>query len=263
MPTQAEDAYPPAATPTTSVTTPPRHTTSWTRFADGVVTCETGPDSEQCYDTFLDLAFEYPSFLGKVSGAGLSKGDWSGVAYGYEMNGSWVDGIGGRSRDYSAGPDSVWTDLRGFCDQTVDDYCSPQESSQCEVVGPGVVAKVIFPASGDFCETYHYFGVSPEMIVAVDLPRHPVINGFGFAAALLPPEVEVMSAPTEDQCSEAAQAEFDRAMQDLREALPAGTAAPEIQARYDAMVQLAESIEGYYVEDFADLHVAPSEASGD
>jgi hypothetical protein len=95
----------------------------------------------------------------------------------------------------------------------------------------------------------------PHAILALDLPQHPLLGGFAFSFSLLSAGAQaafrdqwhgsdkICTPETEAEI----RAELGAAMDQLRRDLEAGTAAPGIQARYDAMIRLAESLESPYL----------------
>lgn len=230
--------------------------------ADGLITCLPEGEFMRCHDSFLDLDYEYPAFLGQITGGSLRPGGYAGQGYGYELDdATGYSDMGGRSRDYSEGRGPMFTDQGGFCNSPVESRCHFLRADLCETVKPGVVLMGIFPKARSFCVTHYNFGVSPALIVVADLPMHPTIHGMAFASFLLPPDAEANYKPTDQNCSTEAQATYDRQMEEMRQAVQAGTAEPGIQARYDAMMRLAESISGSYLEACVSLQATPSAGS--
>ncbi len=94
---------------------------------------------------------------------------------------------------------------------------------------------------------------TPRMLIRLNLPEHPLVHGFGFAAHLLPHDMDTAARAAwegdaiEERCTVAGRAAFDAARAELRLALESGTADPLIQARYDGLKDLAYSIQGLYV----------------
>lgn len=195
-----------------------------------------------CKDQLLDTYFVYPEFLGRIITATMRTGGYDGLAYDYDfVDGETGVAAGGRSDNFSEGRGPMYTDQSGFQGRAPAELCADWQATTCEEVAPGVIFMVLYPKAAWFCSDGMAPTTSPRALIAVDLAHHPLIHGFGFTAALLPPTQETewqarwFDNRTQETCAAPAQAEFDQAVTDLRTALTAGTADPEIQARYDGL----------------------------
>lgn len=196
------------------------------------------------------MSFSYPAFMGALRETILRAGGYTGYGYEYMLDGN--GNIGGRSRDFSEGRGGMYTDQLGFDGLSPTEICARWQAATCVEISPSVVMTVMYPTSAAFCADTMFPAIPPHSIIAVDLPTHPQINGFGFAVSLASPEWEAAFdaewRSDDRMCDPAVKANFDAQMEQLRLDLEAGTADPAIQARYDAMLRLAESIQSPYLE---------------
>ena len=156
---------------------------------------------------------------------------------GFPTNTSFADGepgvfAGGRSRDFSAGRGGMYTDQWGFGGKAEEEVCARSGAALCRPMQPGVVLMVLLPRAEHFCGEAMILTTTPRALVAVDLPRHPELHGFGFTASLLPPggEAEVQAQlgfaeAAGPRCTPEQQAAFDQHMAEIRQGL-ATAAAP-------------------------------------
>ncbi|MBK8046685.1 MAG: hypothetical protein IPK16_05915 [Anaerolineales bacterium] len=250
----------PAGSPTLQVQSPASTTDVVPTPLPAVpVTCKEQSDVVQCHDDFLALDFAYPEFMGRIAGVELKPGGYSGLAYEYMME-RQGGSAGGRSANFSEGRGPMWTDQSGFPDGSVQSLCTIWDADLCLEAAPGVAILGLMPDSTRVCGD-GVPPIPPRVFVVVNLPEHPVIQGFGFAGALLPGEQEAAliasfrAAHTDPTaCSEQGQQAFDAEMAALQQSLLHGTEDTPIQARFDAFMMLAKSIRGPYVSGGA--HVA-------
>ena len=213
-----------------------------------------------CYDELLDMSFFYPSFIGAIHETKLRRGGYAGYSYEYffeQIRRSAA--AGGRSRDFSEGRDIMYTDQQGFGTRTVEEICESWQADICREIRPGILITVSFPKARWFCGVGGTFSVAPYILVMLDLPRHPLIQGFGFSLSLMTYEAEEELGNitgSETFCSPEAQMNFDKQMDQMRLNLETGAAEPEIQMRYDGMVQLAKSIQSSFLGDGPDAQPA-------
>ena len=213
------------------------------------LTCTARGKVTACYDELLNMIFSYPAFMGKILYTQLRQGGYSGYAYEYAFDNSESRG-GGRSKDFSEGRGPMYTDHKGFNGRDPEDICSDWFAAMCEVLGPGALLIVILPQAEWLCSDAMMFQPTPRGILVLDLPQHPLINGFSFTFNLLSVEA---TAVFEDRwyngqaCEPETKVALGEAMNQLATDLRVGTADPEIQQRYDAFFALAESIQSPYI----------------
>lgn len=215
------------------------------------VECTDAGDVFHCHDVLLAMDYTYPVWMGLVQNTILREGGQAGYGYEYSFGDNQAGaGAGGRSRDFAEGRGGMFTDQLGFGGQSAEEYCAQRsELGFCQVIDGSTVMLVMLPQAVQFCSDWMMISPTPRAIVITNLPNHPIINGFGFTALLLPPEMDAewAAAPQAAEfCTPENQAAYDAQVDGLRQGLPAGTADPAIQARYDALIQLAESIESPY-----------------
>ena len=266
-PSAVSAASTPAPTPHSIPTTTPRPTPTPTALArqeaaeiitpSASVRCEVDDAFLHCHDSLLDLSFAYPHFLGDITGTKLRPA-WgaAGIYYEYELeHAHHYTSIGGRSRNFTEGREPSPTDLTGFDGRSTADICA-NRTSLCEAIRPGVVFGIEFPTVPPHCNEFFYPWPSPHVLITLNLPDHPLVNGFGFSQAFfdgLESETkdEFWGDRSEQDCTPEGQAAFAARMADLRAALEAGTAEPAVQMRYAAFRDLAASIQGPLLADGA------------
>lgn len=214
-----------------------------------LVTCRPQEEVIECYDDLLNMTFRYPAFMGRILFTQLRTGGYSGYAYEYAFD-NRESGGGGRSRDFSEGRGPMYTDQNGFTDYATKDICSGWVAAMCEELGPGALRIVILPQAEWLCSDAMMFQRFPRGILVLDLPQHPLINGFSFTFPLL--SDDATSAFENEwykgkECQPETKFALGKAMNQLKVDLQSGTASPEIQQRYDAMLALAASIQSPYV----------------
>ncbi len=214
------------------------------------VECTLQDDVIACYDTLLAMTFSYPAFMGEIQETVLRAGGYAGFSYEYMLNGEGA--MGGRSRDFSEGRGRMFTDQMGFDGRAATEICPDWQAATCVEINPSVVVMVMYPESRAFCTDSMFNASPPHAIVAVDLPGHPLIHGFGFAVSLASPAWSAAYyaewRSDDRMCDPAVKADFDARMEQLRLDLEAGTAEADIQARYDAMLRLAASVQSPFMD---------------
>ena len=228
--------------------------------ASPLVTCTSEDTIITCYDMLLDMSFRYPSFMGQLVSTvlyrGSSAGDSYGHGYGYDYAFDYKFSAGrgyagGRSRDFSAPRGPAYTDAKGFNGRSTEDICSWWTAAMCKVFSPGVVLLVILPQADWLCKDAMMFQPIPLGMLVIDLPQHPLIHGFSFAFDLMPrEEQEAFYAKwySFSRCEPEEKDELRTAMEQLLQDLQAGTADTKIQQRYEALIQIAESIQSPFIE---------------
>jgi hypothetical protein len=196
------------------------------------------------------MNFSYPAFMGQLLYTMLRKGGYAGYAYEYAFEDSESD-AGGRSSDFSEGRGPMFTDHGGFGGRAAADICAGWVAAMCQELGPGALLIVILPQAEWLCSDAMMFMDIPRGILVLDLPQHPLINGFSFSFPILSAEAEATFRDTwysdEKVCDPETKVELGAYVEQLRQDLEAGTAATEIQQRYDAMIQIAETIQSPFV----------------
>jgi hypothetical protein len=218
--------------------------------ATPLVICTPQVELVDCYDELLDMSFSYPAFMGPVGHTMLRQGGYSGYGYEYtfEERESYA---GGRSRDFSEGRGPRYTDQSGFNGQPAAASCPTWPGMTCSELSQSALLVVMLPQAEWLCSDAMMFTPIPRAILVLDLPEHPLINGFSFSFELM--SAEATEAFREEwymhgkDCEPETKAELSAAMEQLRQDLQAGTAAAEIQQRYDAMIQIAESVQSPFV----------------
>jgi hypothetical protein len=214
------------------------------------VTCTPRREVIACYDVLLDMDFSYPAFMGQLLYTVLRKGGYSGYAYEYAFENT-ESAAGGRSRDFSEGRGPMYTDEKGFNGRPAEDICAGWVAAMCQELGPGALLIVMLPQAEWLCSDAMMFTPFPRGILVLDLPQHPLINGFSFSFSLMPEEAEAAFRDewysAEKQCAPETKVELGAYVDQLRQGLEAGTATAEIQQRYDAMIQIAESVQSPFV----------------
>jgi hypothetical protein len=223
--------------------------------------CTPGDGFVRCQDHVLALDFAYPAFFGSLIETQLRAGGLEGVAYEYRFaDGRMGAAAGGRSHVFGEPRGGMVTDQMGFGNYTGAQLCAERSYASCREVKPGVLLTVVAFEGQYLCP----MGMSRTVMeaeVLINLPHHLAVNGFGFFTPLLSPEEEQgMLGPLDldsidQQCDAETLAAYDRDRLALVRALEAGTAPRDIQARYDAMLRLAQSITGPYVSD--DFYAPP------
>lgn len=231
--------------PDTGMQTPPE-------VQHPVVSCTLQGNVYQCYDELLEMSFQYPDFIGPLAETQLRPGGYAGYAYEYffEAAGSGA-AMGGRSRDFSEGRGRMYTDQSGFGERSQDEICAEWRADICHELRPGILLLGMFPQGQWFCSDFMIPTSTPRVLLAIDLPQHPQVHGFGFTWPLMPPDQE---AALQSEwysggrlCDPENQATFDAWMAEIRQGVQTGAADAEIQRRYDAMLHLAESIQTPYL----------------
>jgi hypothetical protein len=214
--------------------------------ATPLLTCMPQGDVVACQDELLDMTFRYPAFLGQILATRLRRGGYSGIFYEYEFE-NRANGAGGRSSDFGEGREGMYTDQVGFGGRTAADICTPWHAELCRELGPGAIMMVLLPRAEWLCAEMPLVPDTPRGILALDLPKHPLINGFAFSFPLLSPDAE---AAFRDRwysdgkaCDPETKVELSAYVEQLRQDLESGQIAPELQQRYDAMIQLAASVQ--------------------
>jgi hypothetical protein len=215
-----------------------------------LVTCTSEEAVIACYDELLDMSFSYPVFMGQMLSTTLHKSFYTGYAYDYAFEDS-QSYAGGRSSDFSAPRGPSYTDAMGFKGRSADEICAWWVAAICQELGPSAVLIVMLPQAEWLCRDAMMFTSVPRGILVIDIPQHPLIHGFAFSIQLI--SAETAEAFREEwymhgrNCEPETKAELGAAMEQLRQDLQAGTAAAEIQHRYDAMIQIAESIQSPFI----------------
>lgn len=224
--------------------------------AAALVTCTPDGDVQSCYDELLDMHFSYPAWMGQIQYTVLRQGSYSGYFYeyifeNYNLHMDNASYAGGRSRDFSEGRGPYYTDQSGFNGQSAESLCEAWAAVICQELSPGAIAIGILPQAEWLCGDHMMFRPIPRGILILDLPEHPLINGFAVSFSLLSPEAA--AAFYEEwysdgmRCQEETKSKLALAMDQLRQDLLAGTADPEIQLRYDTLIELAHSIQSPYI----------------
>lgn len=218
--------------------------------ATPLVICTPRAELVDCYDELLDMSFSYPAFMGPVNHTMLRRGGYSGYAYEYMFE-ERESVAGGRSRDFGAGRGPMYTDQSGFNGQPAAASCPTWPGMSCRELSQSALLIVMLPHAEWLCSDAMMFTPIPRAILVLDLPEHPLINGFSFSFALLSTEAE--AAFQEEwysdgkNCAPETKVELGREMEQLQLDLQAGNAEAEIQMRYDAMIHLAESVRSPFV----------------
>lgn len=202
-----------------------------------------------CNDELLEMTFSYPAFMGNVLFTFLRQGGYSGYVYAYAFEDYEVD-VAGRSRDFSEGRGPMYTDEKGFNGRSPEEICAGWRAAMCQELGPGALLMVLLPQAEWLCSDAMLFHPIPRGILVLDLPQHPLINGFSFSFELMSAEAKAAFRDewyNDEQCEPETEVELRTAMEQLQQDLQAGTAAAEIQQRYDAMIQIAESIQSPFI----------------
>jgi len=221
------------------------------------LTCNPQVRVIECYDDLLDMDFSYPAFMGQILYTSLrhmpSGYDDQPKPAGYSYEYIFQDGendAGGRSRDFIARRGPMYTDQSGIRWQDTTSQCEKWVAAICQELGPSALMIVMLPQAEWLCMEAMMFSPIPRGILVLDLPEHPLINGFSFSFELLSAEAK---AEFQDQwygdreCAPETKEALGAAMEQLRQDLPAGTADPAIQKRYDAMIQIVESIQSPFI----------------
>ena len=199
-----------------------------------------------CYDALLEMDFRYPAFMGQLLYTELKKGGYAGYAYEYAFD-VMGSAAGGRSRNFSEGRGYMYTDAKGFNGHSAEEICADRRAAMCQELGPGALLIVLLPQAEWLCSDAMMFHAIPRSILVLDLPEHPLINGFAFTFQLLSAQAEAAFRDEwysdGKQCAPETKVELGSTIEQLRQDLEAGTAVAEIQQRYDAMIQIAESIQ--------------------
>lgn len=213
------------------------------------VVCTDAGDTIACYDELLALEFGYPAFLGPLRYTSLRQGGYSGYAYEYEFADPEVD-AGGRSSDHSEGRGPMYTDQGGFGGRTAAEICAQWEAAFCVEPRPGAVLIGMLPKAERLCTDAMPYPDLPRGILALDLPQHPLIQGFAFSFPLLDAadaaEFRDDWYSGEIKCTPENKAALAAYVEQLARDLPAGAGPVEMQARYDALAALAASVQGKY-----------------
>ena len=213
------------------------------------VVCTDAGDTIACYDELLALEFRYPAFLGPLRYSSLRQGGYSGYAYEYEFADPEVD-AGGRSSDHSEGRGLMYTDQWGFGARTAAEICAQWEAAFCVEPRPGAVLIGMLPKAERLCTDAMPYPDIPRGILALDLPLHPLLQGFAFSFPLLnaadAAEFRDDWYSDEIKCTPENKAALAAYVEQLARDLPAGAGPVEMQARYDALVALAASVQGKY-----------------
>jgi hypothetical protein len=215
--------------------------------------CVPSEEYTACHDDILAIDFEYPSNWGEIS-ALFSQGGYAGFSYEYYFSGSYVgQRAGGRSRDFAEGRGGILTDFLGFGSDPAgaQSTCQHFAADICKAVQPGVVFMMRLLKSDLSCNPE--LQVASEIgMVAVNMPQGPKINGFLFASGILSDQLEndldaiLSSDPKirQEKCEDAAlRQQFDAKVNEIKDAIEAGTVDIETQANIDRLLYLARSIQ--------------------
>jgi hypothetical protein len=267
LPTAAAVA-PASALPTVTPTPPPPATPTPLTYADllnrygdwsdldggtpvpaaAQVACLPQGEVVHCHDTLLEMSFRYPTFMGQLLMTQIKKGGYAGYAYTYLFD-DQESVAGGRSKDYSEGRGPRFDDTAGFTGRTDEEICAFFSAAICQKLSPGAVLLGILPQADGLCSDF--FQPFPRGILVLDLPQHPLINGFSFSFPFLSPEAEKAFQAQwygeEKICDPAVKEQFGKEMVQLKADLLAGRADAAIQQRYAAMIELAQSVQSPYI----------------
>jgi hypothetical protein len=239
----------------TSLPYPDRYTTDGTLIsvtpvpAAPQLACMPQGEVIACNDELLDMIFSYPAFMGPILYTMLRKGGYSGYGYEYIFK-ERESYAGGRSSDFSIGRGPSYTDQGGFGGQDVANLCAGWVAAICQELGSSALLIVMLPQAEWLCSDAMFVPI-PRGILVLDLPQHPLIHGFSFSFELM--SAEAAEAFREEwymhgrDCKPETKAELGAAMEQLRQDLQVETAVAEIQQRYDAMIQIAESIQSPFI----------------
>ena len=216
-------------TPTVSVTPFPTVARSETK-----PDCSPGALYTRCYDAILKLSFEYPARWGAITGNLRNTLGQPVFAYTFSFTNPEKLAIqaGGRGKGIieARGGGSL-TDFRGF-KQAFPGACGDGVVFFCQEISPQVIFEISGSQAEDVCQPAPGVEQYPMVIVMIDLPDNPTINGFLFASEFL---------------SDAQKQELDGMLGYSSNTMPRFTTCDaESQQRYDARVNaiVADVING-------------------
>ncbi len=213
------------------------------------VVCSPGRETVACYDELLDLEFRYPAFMGTLRYTTLRQGGYSGFAYEYVFDDPTSD-AGGRSSDFGEGRGPRYTDQGGFGGRSAANICAEWQAVLCQELGPHALLIGLLPKAERLCGDVMPYPEIPRGILILDLPQHPLIQGFAFSFPLLGPEdaAEFRDDWYSDEirCAPENHARLNAYVEQLRSDLAAGVAPIEMQERYNALAELARSVRSKY-----------------
>ena len=221
---------------------------------EGKLDCIPNVPYSHCSDEILGIEFEIPQDWGEVFTT-MTTGD-TGYAYGYTFEDLIARQIfeaatGGLSRDFSKGIEAGLTSFSGY-GSTDSHRCLALQNIApiCEVIKPQVIFLMRFPESNSVCDPYADTIFSPVILVEINLPGNPKINGFVFVYPFLSQKARqgifailgYMDSSGATRCDPTSQEQFDIKIAELIAAIEAGTVDDETRQNINKLKHLAESI---------------------
>jgi hypothetical protein len=218
-----------------------------------VLKCVAQREVYACEDPLLQIAFEYPASLGKLS-ANLSEGD-TGYAYDYHFGGRPPTSTvtleaGGRSANFTAGRGGFLTDFAGFAETTLEKKCVRFNAALCWDLQPDVVFMIALPQATYVCDPGPGIIFWPTAIIALDFPERAFITGFVFIAEFLSDELhnELLSILDTNpntgkrDCTETNMRAFDSKVGEIKSGIEMNTLDERTEQNLDQLLQLANSV---------------------
>ena len=216
----------------------------------------------KCSDDTLCIEFEYPVSWGAIEAVLRTSIFGTGYAYEYHFIGTSSEHlhpitVGGRSKDFGEARGGMFTDFRGYGDESYLDRCDNFKnfSPVCREIQPNVILIMIFPQARYICDPGPGSFSTPLAFIEINLPEDPLINGFVFISPFLSAQQqELLYGDMRDilgysretlvpnKCDEANQVEFDNKINELVESISAGSVDTDTNNNIQQLEHVAASV---------------------
>ncbi len=197
----------------------------------------------KCSDDTLGIEFEYPISWGGIEAVLRTSYAGTGYAYEYYFIGTSSEYLhpieaGGRSKDFGEARGGMFTDFRGYGDESYQDRCDnfKKFAPVCREIQPNVILTMIYPQARYICDPGPGSFSTPLAFIEINLPENPLINGFVFISPFLSQQQQdILNAHLDDilgrspktlvatNCDSSSQVEFDNKINELIENIRTGS----------------------------------------
>jgi hypothetical protein len=214
----------------------------------------------KCSDDTLGIEFEYPVSWGAIEAVLRTSIFGTGYAYEYYFIGTSSEILsaikaGGRSKDFGEARGGMFTDFRGYGDESYQNRYDNIKAPICRGIQPNVILTMNFPQARYICDSGPGSISTPRALIEINLPENPLINGFVFISPFL--SAQLTEKLNEDKldilgysprttvatkCDSASRAEFDNKINELIENIKVGSVDTDTNNNIQQLEYVAVSV---------------------